>query len=241
MSEEDNLLRKIKSKEIPKHIAIIMDGNGRWAKRRGLARIFGHRAGTRSVRETVKACGELGCEALTLYAFSTENWARPESEVSGLMKLLCVMLKKEIEELDKNNVRLRAIGRIFELPQSVQKELAAAIRKLEHNRNGMVLNLALNYGGRQEIADGINEAIRAGIRKVDESSFAEFLYTRGLRDPDLLIRTSGEQRISNFLLYQIAYSELYITKTLWPDFRRKHLYQAILDYQKRERRFGGHN
>lgn len=215
-----------------------MDGNGRWAKKRGLPRIFGHQAGTESVREIVKACGELGIQALTLYAFSTENWVRPKKEVEGLMSLLCKMLSTEVDELDKSGVRLRAVGRIHELPKEVRTELERAIQKLERNR-GLILNLALNYGGRQEIVDAVQKIMAEGARKIDEKSFSNFLYTAGLPDPDLMIRTSGEMRLSNFLLYQLAYAELYITKTLWPDFRRKHLVQALREYQKRERRFGG--
>ena len=238
MSEEQDLLREIQSREIPEHIAIIMDGNGRWAKKRGLARILGHRAGTESVRNVIKSCGELGVNALTLYAFSTENWVRPKSEVNGLMRLLCMMLRREVEDLGKNRVRLRAIGRIQELPDQVQKEVNEAVQKLDHNQ-GLVLTLALNYGGRQEIVDAVRKILRSGLKSVDEKTFRHYLYTDGLKDPDLVIRTSGEQRISNFLLYQIAYSEIYVTKTLWPDFRRKDLYLAMLDYQRRERRFGG--
>jgi len=238
MSEEQDLLREIQSKEIPEHIAIIMDGNGRWAKKRGLARIFGHRAGTESVRNVIKTCGELGVKALTLYAFSTENWVRPKSEVNGLMRLLCLMLRKEVKDLNQNHVRLRTIGRIRELPERVQNELNEGIRKLDHNR-GLLLTLALNYGGRQEIVDAVEKILRSGLKTIDEKTFPSYLYTNGTQDPDLVIRTSGEQRISNFLLYQIAYSEIYITKTLWPDFRRKDLYRAVLDFQRRERRFGG--
>lgn len=233
------ILSRIKSKEIPKHIAIIMDGNGRWAEKKGLSRIFGHRAGTDSVREIVKAAHELGVEVLTLYAFSAENWVRPQNEVNALMDLLCEMLRKEVEELDKSRVILQALGRIEKLPQKVQQELKSAIVKLSHNRGGLLLNLALNYGGRQEIVDAVNKLIAAGIKKTDERSFSRYLYTGKLRDPDLMIRTSGERRISNFLLYQMAYSEIYVTPTLWPDFRRAELYKAIEDYQKRERRFGG--
>lgn len=235
--EEVALVKKINFGTLPRHIAIIMDGNGRWAKMRGLPRIFGHRAGTESVRETVRACGELKIKALTLYAFSTENWTRPRSEVNALMRLLCVMFRKEWAELNERQVQLRAIGRIHELPQTVQKELKKIVEKLKQNK-GLILNLALNYGGRQEIVDAINEILAAGMKKIDENNLNKFLYTKDFPDPDLLIRTSGEQRISNFLLYQTAYSEFYTTKTLWPDFRKKDLYQAILDYQNRERRFG---
>ncbi|OGR82928.1 MAG: di-trans,poly-cis-decaprenylcistransferase [Elusimicrobia bacterium RIFCSPLOWO2_01_FULL_54_10] len=228
----------LKGKPLPRHIAIIMDGNGRWAKSRGLPRIFGHRAGTQSVREAVKVCGELGIEALTLYAFSTENWARPKAEVSALMGLLSKMLSTEVSELNKSGVRLMAVGRLHELPAKVRGELEKAIDKLKSN-TGLILNLALNYGGRQEIADAVNKIIHLGIKKVDEKILSKYLYTADLPDPDLMIRTSGEMRISNFLLYQLAYAELYVTPTLWPDFRREHLYQAIASFQARERRFGG--
>ena len=215
-----------------------MDGNGRWARKWGLPRIFGHRAGTKSVKEAVKVCGELGIEALTLYAFSTENWSRPKAEVGALMGLLSKMLSTEVDELDGSGVRLMTVGRTRELPQKVRDELGKAIEKLKSNK-GLILNLALNYGGRQEIVDAVNEVLRTGVKKVDERSFSSHLYTAGLPDPDLMIRTSGEMRISNFLLYQLAYAELYVTPVLWPDFRRAHLYDAIADFQSRERRFGG--
>lgn len=215
-----------------------MDGNGRWARRRGLPRIFGHRAGAESVREAVKVCGELGIEALTLYAFSTENWARPKTEVNALMGLLSKMISSETAELDKSEVRLMAVGRLGELPAKVQEELNRAIDKLKFNK-GLILNLALNYGGRQEIVDAVNEILKSGVKKVDEKMFSRHLYTASLPDPDLMIRTSGEMRISNFLLYQLAYAELYVAPTLWPDFRRAHLYDAIAAFQARERRFGG--
>ncbi len=237
MSKEENLLKKISGKELPKHVAIIMDGNGRWAKKRGLPRIFGHRAGTKSVKEAVRTSGQLGIEILTLYTFSTENWARPRAEVNALMELLCRMLRKEADELDRSNVRLCAIGRVNELPEAVQKYLDRAIHRLKKN-TGLILNLALNYGGRQEIVDAVNNILLEKIKKVDETTFGRFLYTRELKDPDLVIRTSGEQRISNFLIYQTAYSEYYSTPVLWPDFRSIDLYEAIDEYQQRERRFG---
>jgi len=237
-SREAELLRRIDRNKVPRHIAIIMDGNGRWAQRRGLARIFGHRAGTKTVREIIRASGELGLEVLTLYAFSTENWVRPKTEVRALMELLSAMLRSEVEELDRSRVRLRAIGRLEGLPAAVRQELERAIRKLSGNR-GLIVNLALNYGGRQEIVDAVNKIIRSGVREVGEDEFSRNLYTAELRDPDLMIRTSGEQRISNFLLYQLAYSELYVTRTLWPDFKREDFYDAILDFQGRQRRFGG--
>ncbi len=238
MSTEEHLLAKFRKNPLPRHVAIIMDGNGRWAKKRGFPRIYGHRAGSETVRRMVEACGELGVEVLTLYAFSTENWRRPRLEVDALMKLLCMKLNSEAEELNKKGVRLQTIGRTRDLPESVQAELKKTIQKLEHNR-GLILNLALNYGGRQEIVDAVNQILKSGVKKIDEEAFSEALYTRGLSDPDLLIRTSGEQRISNFLLYQTAYSEFYVTPVLWPDFKKEHLYEAIFAYQNRERRFGG--
>ncbi|MBI3013074.1 MAG: isoprenyl transferase [Elusimicrobia bacterium] len=234
------LLQKIQPKEIPKHVAIIMDGNGRWAKKRGYPRILGHRAGTESVREIVRACGKIGVETLTLYTFSTENWARPKSEVNALMQLLCLTLRKEVKELDSAGVRLKIIGQTHLLPGNVQRELSQSMEKLKNNR-GLTLVLALNYGGRQEILEAVNRILVSGQKKVDEKSFSKFLYTQDLRDPDLIIRTSGEQRISNFLIYQSAYSEFYTTPVLWPDFKKKDFYEAILDYQNRERRFGGHS
>ena len=226
-----------KTGAMPRHIAIIMDGNGRWAHRRGLPRIFGHRAGAKSVREMVRVCAELGVQALTLYAFSTENWSRPKTEVQALMRLLSTMLRKETDELNRNGVQLRAIGRIHELPETVQKDLARAAAALKHN-DGLILNLALNYGGRQEMVDAVNAMLRDKIIKIDEESFKNYLYTKTIPDPDLVIRTSGEQRISNFLLYQAAYAEFYTTKILWPDFGKKALMEAIADFQNRERRFG---
>ncbi|HVC09854.1 MAG TPA: isoprenyl transferase [Elusimicrobiota bacterium] len=223
---------------IPAHVAVIMDGNGRWAKSRGLPRLAWHRAGVQSVREIVRGCGELGVKVLTLYSFSTENWLRPKSEVSQLMRLLSYALKKETLELDKNNVRLRAVGRLGELPAPVRTDLEESIRRLEKN-SGLILNLALNYGSRQEIVDAVNGLIKAGAKEVTEEAISGALYTAGLPDPDLIIRTSGEMRLSNFLLWQSAYAEIYITPVFWPDFRRKHLNAAICDYQKRHRRFGG--
>lgn len=237
MKKEELLFQELLKKPLPRHIAIIMDGNGRWAKKRGFPRILGHRKGAESVREAVKTCGELGIKVLTLYTFSTENWSRPKNEISALMNLLSKLLKKETESLNKNNVLLRVSGKIQMLPEKVQKELKTAIEKLKNN-TGLILNLALNYGARQEILDAVNQILNSGIKSVDEATFKNYLYTASLPDPDLLIRTSGEYRISNFLLYQIAYSELYITPILWPDFRKLELYQAIQDYQKRERRFG---
>lgn len=230
-------------RKVPRHIAIIMDGNGRWARERGLPRIFGHQAGIESVREIVRACGEVGIDALTLYVFSVENWERPREEVRGLMGMLRELLRKEVRELDKNNVRLMSIGRRDLLPKVVQEELARAIKALEKN-TGLVLNLALSYGGRAEIVEAarrIGKEVREGrldTAELDEKTFAKHLYAPELPDPDLLIRTAGEMRVSNFLLWQIAYAELYVTDVLWPDFRRPNLLTAIEDYQKRERRFG---
>ncbi len=222
----------------PGHVAIIMDGNGRWAKSRGLPRLAGHRAGVESVRQAVRGCAQLGVKVLTLYSFSTENWLRPKSELSQLMRLLSYALRKETLDLDKNNVRLRAIGRLEALPPPVQEDLRQSVRKLEKN-TGLILNLALNYGSRQEIVDAVNRLIGSGAREITEESLSAALYTAGLPDPDLIIRTSGEMRLSNFLLWQSAYAELYITPVLWPDFRREHLEAAIRDYQGRQRRFGG--
>jgi undecaprenyl diphosphate synthase len=230
---------------LPAHVAIIMDGNGRWAKQRNYPRLMGHRAGINTVRSVVEACAQLGLEALTLYAFSVENWKRPRNEVEGLWRLLRFFLRKELDNLLRNDIQLGAIGRIECLPDAVQAELQDAIDKTAGNR-GMRLNLAINYGGRTELVDAVNgmlENARAegnlDALEVTEESIADHLYTAGQKDPDLLIRTSGEMRISNFLLWQIAYSELYVTETLWPDFSRRDLLEAICEYQSRERRFGG--
>ena len=235
LASPDDLIDRTK---LPKHVAIIMDGNGRWAKKRGLPRILGHRAGAEAVRTIVRAAGEIGIEVLTLYAFSTENWLRPQVEINGLMNLIRVTLHHEITELDRKNVRLKAIGRLHKLPQNFQNELARCI-ELTKSNSGLTLNLALNYGGRQDILDAVNSLIRQGKKTIDEEELSRNLTTAGLPEPDLLIRTSGEYRLSNFLLWQIAYAELYVTPVLWPDFKRSHLQEAILDYQKRERRFGG--
>jgi undecaprenyl diphosphate synthase len=223
---------------LPRHVAVIMDGNGRWAAARGLPRIAGHKAGVESVRAIVRAAGELGVEALTLYSFSTENWLRPAEEVGELMKLLSWALNKETLELDKNNVLLGAIGRLEGLPKAVQDELAKAIERLKDN-TGLKLTLALNYGGRQEIVDAIAKAAASGEKVIDEDAIGRHLYTSHLPELDLMVRTSGEMRISNFLLWQAAYAELYVTPVLWPDFRKEHLAAAIEDFQKRDRRFGG--
>lgn len=235
--------RLIESGEIPQHVAIIMDGNGRWAKRRGMPRIAGHKEGVNSVRDIVEACAQLGVKYLTLYAFSTENWNRPKEEVSLLMRLLLKALRDERDRLHQNEVQLKAIGDIAKLPQDVQDELLDAI-KLMQNNTGLTLILALSYSGRWDITNGIRrmvDDIRAGtLRKEDitEQTIGGYLSTRDLPDPDLLIRTSGELRISNFLLWQVAYSELVISEEFWPAFRRKNLYAAIAEFQKRERRFG---
>ncbi|MGJ5641814.1 isoprenyl transferase [Formosa sp. S-31] len=237
------LKEKINTNTLPKHIAIIMDGNGRWAKQKGLIRAIGHENGTKSVRETVEACAELGVENLTLYAFSTENWNRPKLEVDTLMKLLVSSLKKEIKTLQDNNIKLNAIGNLSLLPEKVFKELKEVISKTSKNTR-MTLTLALSYGSREELIQAVKEIsdkVKNNIissESIDESFINKHLYTRNLPDVDLLIRTSGEQRISNFLLWQIAYAELYFTQVLWPDFTKQHLYDAIIDYQKRERRFG---
>lgn len=233
----ESLLKKIDPSRIPIHVAIIMDGNGRWAKQRNLPRLWGHRQGARSVRATVEAAGKVGIQYLTLYAFSTENWSRPKSEVDGLMRLLRHTLRREEAHLNKNNVRLETIGDISHLPLEVRQQLTETKRKLINN-TGLRLVLALNYGGRQDIIQACNKIRSQGHDIFTEELLSSFLYTKGIPDPDLLIRTSGENRVSNFLLWQIAYAELYITPVLWPDFGAEHLYRAILDFQTRERRFG---
>lgn len=237
-------IKKYKKRgKFPGHIAIIMDGNGRWAKRRGLPRIAGHREGVKSVRAVVEACGELGVDVLTLYTFSTENWFRPIEEVSALMRLLLKTIQKEIDDLVKNNVQLITIGDIDNLPKSSRKAMIEGIEATKNN-TGLKLNLAMNYGGREEIVFAIRKIVsmaQEGKLKhedIDKELFNKYLYTSDLPDPDLLIRTSGEFRISNFLLWQLAYTEIYITDVLWPNFRREQLYAAVLDFQKRERRFG---
>jgi len=228
---------------VPRHVAIIMDGNGRWAKARGVPRLMGHRAGRESVREAVKGCVALGVDVLTLYTFSIENWQRPAREVAALMTILRQTLRAERRELRESNVRLQVIGRTHELPAAVREEIAVTQEYLS-GCDGMLLNLALSYSGRAEIVDAVRRLLqdarerRFDPAKLDGELFASYLYTAGLPDPDLLIRTSGEMRISNFLLWQLAYTELWITGTLWPDFRRRHLFEAVADYQGRERRFG---
>lgn len=234
----------IDSKKLPKHVAIIMDGNGRWAKMRGVNRIRGHQKGAKAVRKVVRTSREIGIPWLTLYAFSEENWKRPEKETHALMVLLKQFLKSELKEMQENGIRLQSIGRIEKLPEDTRKVLLKTIEKTASNKE-MVLTLALSYGGRQEILDAVrkittkieNHTLMAG--DVSEEMISDFLYTADMPDPDLLIRTSGEYRVSNFLLWQIAYAEIYITSTLWPDFGRDEYLAAIQDFQKRERRFGG--
>jgi undecaprenyl diphosphate synthase len=238
-----SLKEQIDKKKLPNHIAIIMDGNGRWAKQKGFMRVIGHENGTKAVRQTVEASAELGIKNLTLYAFSTENWNRPKLEVQTLMKLLVKSLKKEIKTLQDNKIKLAAIGCLNDLPQKAHHELLDVIEKTKNNTN-MTLTLALSYGSRAEIVNVIKELslkVKNNIistESIDESIINKHLYTQNLPDVDLLIRTSGEQRISNFLLWQIAYAELYFTDILWPDFTKENLYEALINYQNRERRFG---
>jgi undecaprenyl diphosphate synthase len=238
-----DVLNKIDTTNLPKHLSIIMDGNGRWAKQKGLLRAMGHENGTKSVKATIEACAKLGIEFLTLYAFSTENWNRPKLEVETLMKLLVNSLKKELQTLKDNNIKLNAIGNLEKLPKSAQKELLDVIEATKDNSR-MTLTLALSYGSREEIVNAVRNISHKvknniiSIDTIDDSIINEHLYTQNLPDVDLLIRTSGEHRISNFLLWQIAYAELYFTDVLWPDFNEHHLYEAIISYQKRERRFG---
>jgi undecaprenyl diphosphate synthase len=242
---ERELALALDPRKIPAHIAIIMDGNGRWAKRRGLPRFAGHKAGVNRVRSVVEDCSRLGVRVLTLYAFSAENWKRPRAEVDMLWRLLRFYLRHELEDLQRNNIRLQSSGRVEALPQGAYDQLRE-VERLTARNTGMVLNLAINYSARHEIVDAVNAILdeariedRLSGLVVDEQMVARRLYTAGLPEPDLLIRTSGEMRISNFLLWQIAYAELYVTETLWPDFDRTELLRAILDFQRRERRFGG--
>jgi undecaprenyl diphosphate synthase len=238
-----NLIDSIDQTNLPAHLAIIMDGNGRWAKQQGFLRAFGHENGTKSVKNTIKTCAKLGIEYLTLYAFSTENWNRPKLEVEALMKILINSLKKELVTLQENNIKLNAIGNLDKLPKSAQKELLDVIEKTKNNTR-LTLTLALSYGSREELVNAvriISDKVKnniISIDAIDDSIINEHLYTQNLPDVDLLIRTSGEHRISNFLLWQIAYAELYFTNVLWPDFKDQDLYEAIISYQKRERRFG---
>jgi undecaprenyl diphosphate synthase len=242
--EEARLLDELDPARLPRHIAIIMDGNGRWAQRRHLPRVAGHRAGVHAARTVIETCARLKIPALTLYAFSVENWRRPKAEVDFLMRLLREYLRKELPVIHRNNIRLLVIGRPQQLPREVREDVAMAMRTTAAN-TGMQLVVALNYGGRTELVDAFN-AILDHVRhngmdtfRVDEQTIAQHLYTAGLPDPDLLIRTSGEMRVSNFLLWQIAYAEIYVTDTLWPDFNRARLLEALVDFQKRERRYGG--
>ena len=243
MQSNMELVQQIHANALPQHLAIVMDGNGRWAKQKGLLRAIGHESGTKSVKTTVEACAKLGIKNLTLYAFSTENWNRPKIEVDTLMKLLISSLKKEITTLQSNNIKLNAIGNLTNLPSSVQKELQEVISKTAQNTR-MTLTLALSYGAREELVQAvkiITHKVKNNIiseNAIDESIINQHLYTHNLPDVDLVIRTSGEHRISNFLLWQIAYAEFYFTDVLWPDFSEEHLYEAIISYQKRERRFG---
>ena len=242
-TREASLLKKIDLDRLPKHVAVIMDGNGRWAKMRKLPRVAGHRAGIDSVREIVETSARLGLDVLTLYTFSVENWKRPASEIRTLMKLLKEYLRRELKSFQETNIKLQTLGRIHELEPSVQRELHRAMSATENN-TGMLLNVALNYSGRTELVDTFNQLYAECGRNgncfpINEEVLSKHLYTAGVPDPDLLIRTSGEMRISNFLLWQIAYSEIFITSTFWPDFRRKDLFEAILEYQRRNRRYGG--
>lgn len=238
-----DLKAKINIDKLPRHIAIIMDGNGRWAKKHGKPRVFGHKNGVKAVRETTESAAELGVEYLTLYAFSTENWNRPKLEVSALMRLLVETLHKEVDTLMKNNIRLQAIGDLKKLPEVTYKALMEGIDRTKNNTR-MTLVLALNYSAKWEILEAAKKLVTKGLNKelavedIDENCFAEQLSTQAIPDPELLIRTSGEHRLSNFLLWQCAYAELYFTPIFWPDFRKNNLYEAILDFQNRERRFG---
>jgi undecaprenyl diphosphate synthase len=245
-AEEAASLDKIDLKRLPQHVAVIMDGNGRWAQRRHLPRIAGHRAGVKAAREIIETCARLKLSYLTLYAFSLENWRRPQAEIDFLMRLLREYLKRELPTIHKNNIRLLVIGRSEQLPEAVRKDIEQGMRMTARN-TGMKLVVALNYGGRAELVDAFNamfEQVRANgmsAFQADEQTISEHLYTAGLPDPDLLIRTSGEMRVSNFLLWQIAYAEIYVTETLWPDFSRARILEALVDFQKRERRYGGLN
>ena len=241
-AEEALILNKLEWERLPRHIAVIMDGNGRWAQKRHLPRVAGHRAGTQSARTTIETCARLKVEALTLYAFSVENWRRPKAEIEFLMQLLREYLRKEMPLIQKNNIRMRFLGRPEELPAGVQKDTREAMEATAGN-TGMVLSIALNYGGRAEIVDAMNAILAErnghGGAAVTEEQLSRHLYTANLPDPDLLIRTSGEMRVSNFLLWQIAYAEIFVTETLWPDFNRARLLEALVDFQGRERRYGG--
>jgi undecaprenyl diphosphate synthase len=242
-SEEVQLLEKLDLERLPRHVAVIMDGNGRWAQHRHLPRVAGHRKGVQSARTTIESCARLNIEALTLYAFSVENWRRPKTEIDFLMALLREYLRKEMPLIQRNNIRMRFLGRIEELPEGVQQDTREAV-ELTSGNTGMVLCLALNYGGRAELVDAVNAVLaerngNGAPGRVTEEQISRRLYTAGLPDPDLLIRSSGEMRVSNFLLWQIAYAEIYVTDTLWPDFNRAKLFEALVEFQRRERRYGG--
>jgi undecaprenyl diphosphate synthase len=241
-SAEEALARQVNFDRLPAHVAVIMDGNGRWAAQRHLPRVEGHRAGIDSVRDVVEGSARLGIEVLTLYAFSVENWKRPAAEVSTLMMLLKRYLRSELNTLLRNNIKFKVVGRMEDLAPDVQQELRDAEQRTAAN-GGMQFNIALNYGGRAEIVEAARRMLLDGVtaEQLDEPRFASYLYTAGQPDPDLLIRTSGEMRVSNFLLWQIAYAEIWVTDTLWPDFRQRHLLEAIVAYQKRDRRYGGIN
>jgi undecaprenyl diphosphate synthase len=242
--EESSLLERLDLARLPRHIAVIMDGNGRWAQKRHLPRVAGHSAGTQSARTTIETCARLKVEALTLYAFSVENWRRPKAEIEFLMQLLREYLRKEMPLIQRNNIRMRFLGRTEELPAAVQKDTREATEATASN-TGMILSIALNYGGRAELVDAVNGILASRLNSpnaaspITEEEISRSLYTADLPDPDLLIRTSGEMRVSNFLLWQIAYAEIFVTETLWPDFNRARLLEALLDFQKRERRYGG--
>ena len=242
--QEERLLAELDAKRLPQHIAVIMDGNGRWAQRRHLPRIAGHRAGVQSARIVIETCARINIPTLTLYAFSMENWRRPKAEIDFLMRLLRQYLRKELPIIHRNNIRFMVIGRPDQLPEAVRDDVERAVEQTAKN-SGMQLAVALNYGGRAELVDAFNRILdrvkNNGLATacVDEDMISQHLYTAGLPDPDLLIRTSGEMRVSNFLLWQIAYAEIYVTETLWPDFTRAQLFEALLDFQKRERRYGG--
>jgi undecaprenyl diphosphate synthase len=242
--EEAAFLEQLDLERLPHHVAVIMDGNGRWAQKRHLPRVAGHRAGVKTAREVIETCARLKIPCLTLYAFSLENWRRPQAEVDFLMRLLREYLKRELPTIHKNNIRLLVIGRSKELPDAVSRDISDAMRQTARN-TGMKLVVALNYGGRAELADAFNAMLdhvrENGLSafRADEQTISDHLYTAGLPDPDLLIRTSGEMRVSNFLLWQIAYAEIYVTESLWPDFSRVKLLEALVDFQKRERRYGG--
>src|SRR5580704_410508 len=243
-AEESSFLERLDLTRLPRHVAVIMDGNGRWAQKRHLPRVAGHSAGTQSARTTIETCARLHIEALTLYAFSVENWRRPKAEIEFLMQLLREYLRKEMPLIQRNNIRMRFLGRTEDLPAAVQKDTREATEATASN-SGMILSIALNYGGRADLVDAVNAILAARFNSksadspITEDEISQRLYTADLPDPDLLIRTSGEMRVSNFLLWQIAYAEIFVTETLWPDFNRARLLEALLDFQKRERRYGG--